>query len=373
MSALEILIPITKVDATQRLVYGIATAEVEDHAGEICDYNSTKPYYEKWSEEIAKSTGGKSLGNVRAMHGAIAAGKVTTLTFNDAQKQIEICAKIIDDAEWLKVREGVYTGFSQGGSYVRRWTDDDGLQRYTAEPLEISLVDLPCLPQARFEMIKADGSHEWRKFAKGFDTIARLSAIIDTLDTLKTDADLDPLGEVKDPGFTAQLKDLLGHAIGILRNLVNQETSDTGSDVAGAPAKSARAATRQVRVAMPAIPLSKIGARNNAEDLARIQSMHDTSVELGAICDAQKHAAGGLAKRFDAIAATLEDLLQRVKNIERQPLPLPLGGNVRAVSKSEDGAPEAEKPAEPAATDRDTLALLAIKKAQQNGRSYLSR
>ena len=167
MSALRMFIPITKVDAAQRLVYGLATAEAEDRAGEICDYASTKPNYEKWSAEIAKSTGGKSLGNVRAMHGAVAAGKVTKINFNDADKQIEICAKVIDDAEWEKVTEGVYTGFSQGGAYARRWTDEDGLTRYTAEPSEISLVDLPCLPQAHFEMIKADGARELRPFRKG--------------------------------------------------------------------------------------------------------------------------------------------------------------------------------------------------------------
>ena len=115
MSALRMFIPITKVDVAQRLVYGLATAEAEDRSGEICDYASTKPNYEKWSAEIAKSTGGKSLGNVRAMHGAVAAGKVTKINFNDADKQIEICAKVIDDAEWEKVAEGVYTGFSQGG------------------------------------------------------------------------------------------------------------------------------------------------------------------------------------------------------------------------------------------------------------------
>jgi hypothetical protein len=76
MSDLNLFIPITKVDAQQRLVYGVATAEAEDRAGEICDYASTKPLYEKWSREIAQSTGGKSRGNLRAMHGAVAAGKV---------------------------------------------------------------------------------------------------------------------------------------------------------------------------------------------------------------------------------------------------------------------------------------------------------
>jgi hypothetical protein len=35
MSALRMFIPITKVDAARRLVYGLATAETEDRAGEI--------------------------------------------------------------------------------------------------------------------------------------------------------------------------------------------------------------------------------------------------------------------------------------------------------------------------------------------------
>jgi hypothetical protein len=166
MSDLKLFIPITKVDAAQRLVYGVATAEAPDRSGEICDYQTTKPLYEKWSGDIEKATGGKSLGNVRAMHGPVAAGKVTQISFNDEDKQIEICAKVVDDAEWKKVEEGVYTGFSQGGSYVKRWKDPENgdLMRYTADPTEVSLVDLPCLPDATFSMIKADGAVEMRKF-----------------------------------------------------------------------------------------------------------------------------------------------------------------------------------------------------------------
>ena len=51
-----------------------------------------------------------------------------------------------------------------GRLYAKRWTDAAGATRYTADPHEISLVDLPCLAEARFEMVKADGSHEWRRF-----------------------------------------------------------------------------------------------------------------------------------------------------------------------------------------------------------------
>jgi hypothetical protein len=163
---MKLFIPITKVDAAKRLVYGVATAELPDRSGEVCDYATTKPFYEKWSGDISKATDGKSLGNLRSMHGHIAAGKLTGISFNDDAKQIEICAKVVDDAEWAKVEEGVYTGFSQGGEYVKRWKDptDSTLTRYTAAPLEVSLVDLPCLPDATFSMVKADGAVEMRKF-----------------------------------------------------------------------------------------------------------------------------------------------------------------------------------------------------------------
>lgn len=157
-------IPITKVDVAQRLVYGLATCEKRDRAGETCHYESTVPYYKAWSGEIAKATGDKSFGNVRAMHGKVAAGKLNEqIGYNDDEKQIEICAKIVDDAEWKKVEEGVYSGFSQGGKYVKTWKEGD-INFYTAEPYEVSLVDLPCLPESTFAVIKADGTQEMRKF-----------------------------------------------------------------------------------------------------------------------------------------------------------------------------------------------------------------
>jgi hypothetical protein len=168
MAPLNLFIPLTKVDEENRIVYGVATAESLDRSGEVCDYASTKPYYERWSNGIAKSTGGRSLGNVRAMHGKVAAGKLIGISFDDAAKKIAVAAKVVDDGEWSKVLEGVYTGFSHGGRYVRKWTEN-GTKRYTADPSELSLVDLPCLPEATFEVVKADGATETRGFvAKTF-------------------------------------------------------------------------------------------------------------------------------------------------------------------------------------------------------------
>ncbi|MGB6174911.1 MAG: hypothetical protein WBF43_00900 [Methylocella sp.] len=367
MAALRMFIPITKVDAARRLVYGLATAETEDRAGEICDYASTKPLYEKWSKEIARSTRGKSLGNLRAMHGPVAAGKVTAITFNDLGKQIEICAKVVDDAEWAKVLEGVYTGFSQGGAYERRWTDAEGLTRYTAAPNEISLVDLPCLPQATFEMIKADGTSERRRFGKGMDNVARLANLIEELDWLQNASASEEMTEQDDSGVPGELRDLVARASAILRTMVSEETAELAQDGASQPPMTMFAAP------LKAAPLIKIGARNNEKDQARIQHVHDTSVELGAVCETQKVMRGGLEKRFDVLAEAIADVLRRVKNIEEQPLPLPLLGQRRAISKADDAGGNAldDGGIEKLLANPDALSILAIKLAQRNGRSQL--
>ena len=157
----QIFAQITKVDENSRTVFGRATQEVPDYSGEIFDYASSKPHFEKWSAEVSRATAGKSQGNLRVMHQPVAAGKITQMVCNDAEKAIDIAAKVVDDSEWQKVLEGVYTGFSIGGKYGNTWEDpkDADLTRFTAIPSEISLVDAPCVPTATyFEIHKADGS-----------------------------------------------------------------------------------------------------------------------------------------------------------------------------------------------------------------------
>lgn len=168
MSVKMIHIPITKIDSAKRLVYGVAALQQKDKTGETFHYESSVPYFQEWSDEAqtaAKNVGAVSLGNVREMHGKSAAGKLTQLEFNDSDKQIEVCAKVVDDAAWTKVEEGVYTGFSIGGDYVRRWNEGND-KMYTARPSEISLVDNPAMPGAHFSMVKMNGEVEERSFVK---------------------------------------------------------------------------------------------------------------------------------------------------------------------------------------------------------------
>lgn len=164
--------PLTKVveqaDGTLE-VWGRAAAQEPDPQGEVFDYEASKPFIKTWSDDFYKASGGKSLGNLRAMHNPkIAAGLLTKLDFNDGERAVDVVAKVVDAGEVQKVREGVYTGFSFGGSYGPK-RQVGNLVYYAAVPTELSLADNPMIKSARFTLVKADGSEEQRGFLEKAD------------------------------------------------------------------------------------------------------------------------------------------------------------------------------------------------------------
>jgi hypothetical protein len=174
MPKLRLHLPLTKIDSAKREVSGCAAAEEVDKSGEILDYIKSKPFFQKWSDEISKATDGENLGNIREMHQLSAVGKTVALSFDDANKKIYVTGKIVDDAAWKKCEEAVYTGFSIGGLYKDMWEDGENI-RYVAEPYEISVVDNPCVGSATFEYVKASGEVEIRKFANVTTTAPSLT------------------------------------------------------------------------------------------------------------------------------------------------------------------------------------------------------
>lgn len=166
MKQVQLFARLVKVDEAKRQVTGIIADETPDLAGEIFDYETSKPHFQAWSDGVAKASGGKSVGNVRGQHGKIVAGRLTDIIMDDMQKNIVVTADVVDDNEWEKVQKGCYTGFSIGGGYGRKWKDPKlNKTRYTAKPSEVSLVDIACNPNATFEVVKADGATELRKYA----------------------------------------------------------------------------------------------------------------------------------------------------------------------------------------------------------------
>lgn len=180
---MNVFIPLEKIDVEKRLLYGWGSLEEGDAADEIMDYASSKPLFQQWVGGAQKRSGGKSYGNVRAMHQPIAAGKLVSFTADDQRKGFHVVAKIVDDGEWRKVQEGIYTGFSIGGSYVRRWPDrsNPGLTRYTAKPAEISIVDNPCVAGATFDVIKADGMTIKQPFKQPIQLDSALDNLVKSL------------------------------------------------------------------------------------------------------------------------------------------------------------------------------------------------
>lgn len=152
---LHVTIPITKIDEEQRMVYGYATVEEVDSHGEMITYEASKKAFSNW------------IGNIREMHENVAVGKALEIEFDDENKGVWLGARISesDDGEqaWIKVKEGVYSGFSIGGKIMdmeNRTMSVDGkktlvpvITEYTLG--ETSLVDNPACPSATFQMVKS--------------------------------------------------------------------------------------------------------------------------------------------------------------------------------------------------------------------------
>jgi hypothetical protein len=335
MDDMKIFVPITKIDAARRLVFGVVTAEKPDVSGEVCDYATTKPLYQQWSQKFSSATDGKSLGNLRAMHGHVAAGKLVEIAFNDEDKQVEICGKVVDDAEWQKVAEGVYTGFSQGGRYRKRWPDPDqpSLTRYTAEPLEVSLVDHPCLPEATFAVIKADGSTELRKFKAISAGGASPGVALGKIGARHSKADKERIQQIHD--LLAQL----------------DPDCCAGAHIPGANVDSDPQFSPQA------------GEYGDGDDPDNDEAFGDETEKFVKVLE--RRVAPPLAKALHAVTARLDGIAARMKKIEDQPLPLG-SSSVRVAEKSDDSAfAEAGHPLDrPGALE--ALAELAIRKAQSN-------
>ena len=156
-------VPITKIDEEKRLVHGVLAESAADKVDESMLYEISKPHFKTWSEGFDKATSGKSKGNLRVMHREKVAGVFTEVGFDDEKEQIPVVAKVVDDDEWKMTLAGGYTGFSIGGKYGKTY-ERDGILYYEAIPIEGSLVDNPCQYGATFELQRAQGQIEMRKF-----------------------------------------------------------------------------------------------------------------------------------------------------------------------------------------------------------------
>lgn len=336
MKNLKLFAQLAKIDEGRREVWGIATAEVVDKDGEIFDYESSKPYFKAWSAEIEKATEGKSLGNVREMHTSSAVGKLISLTFDDEQKRIQVGAKIVDDGAWKKCTDGVYTGFSIGGCYVKAWKDGE-FTRFTADPAEISVVDNPCVPAAHFTAIKVDGTSEIRKFRsamadqstgsnhmhkdkhhlnKDMYSVSNLAALLQSAVALQQQAGQEAEVEGDGSPIPVELKQWVQDGAAILARMTEEEVAeltaasdasdtDAGTDRTGGDsriaatesAKGAKSVRGYLGASSASAAVSKKGAKHSTETRAHhdairkaLDGMYQSMSEMaGCYREADRH------------------------------------------------------------------------------------
>lgn len=316
---------LTKINVAERLVYGTLCEEVPDKAGEIFDYASSVPYFKAWNEQFAgaiAADGIPSVGNLRAMHGKVAAGKFVQMEYDDVGKKITVCSKVVDDNEWAKVESGVYTGFSIGGKYVKVWQDGDYI-RYTAKPSEGSLVDNPCMYGATFSAIKGEGLEEVVKFVgsqetveKGLYEVQDLAGCLRSLNSCRRWIMYETSSEKDGSTVAAQLKNMVTQLGQILVQYVAEEVSEL------------TAGEEELEMAMNEQELKKLFAETLAPVVESIGELNKAVADIkgkkkakpGVAAeeteeetadDAAKSADGVLAKSFATLEKTTNDRLTK--------------------------------------------------------------
>lgn len=166
--------PISKVDDEQRMVYGYASTDTKDSQGDIVKLDAIEkalPDYMRFA-------------NIREMHTMSAVGVAKSAEVDE--KGLYIGAKVVDETAWIKVKEGVYKGFSIGGKALKKSAGVIEELRLT----EISLVDRPANQECVIDMWKAEG---------GDDAAAAAAPADATPEVAK--ADEQPAGETVEKGM----------------------------------------------------------------------------------------------------------------------------------------------------------------------------
>ena len=156
-SNLRFYAPLQKVEEQDDgtvTVYGIASTESRDSDGEIVKADAIREAIPSYLRYPA----------LREMHGMSAAGRTLELEVGD-DNITRIVAHVVDTSAVLKVKSGVYAGFSIGGKVLKRDSKDRTI--ITAIKLaEISLVDRPSQTEAALTW-KVEGVEPEEFFAGG--------------------------------------------------------------------------------------------------------------------------------------------------------------------------------------------------------------
>jgi hypothetical protein len=125
-------------------VFGVASTGARDAAGEIVLPDAMKAAIPAYL----------AFGAIREMHQPSAAGTAIACYVDEAG-DTQLAAHIVDPIAVKKVQTGVYKGLSIGGKVISR-DPKDPMTITGLKLTEISLVDVPCNPEAQIGLWKGD-------------------------------------------------------------------------------------------------------------------------------------------------------------------------------------------------------------------------
>lgn len=333
---LKVFVPLLKVDEEQRMVYGYASTEALDSQNESIGkavIEAALPDYMRFA-------------NIREMHQLSAVGVAKTAEIDE--KGLYLGAKVVDDAAWAKVKEGVYKGFSIGGRGRR-----EGSAIVEMKLTEISLVDRPANPECVFDTWKADGAdavdlatgEPVEPVKKGMYLVSWAADILSSLDSLQQSAEWESDAENDNSPIPKGLRDIVVQFAGVLRDLVAEETKEmTGTTVSMAD-KSADITKAVNEAVAEAVAKAEADAKVIKAEVEAARGLlvrvgKALGVEDGAPVDDVVSKADELRAGFDEVNKAARDLAAQVVELKKQPVP-PKGA-LRAVSKSADVVDDGE-------------------------------
>jgi len=146
--------PLQRVDDEARMVYGVFVSDTP-----VTEYGDTQVVLD-WEATRAAVEAWRAWGNIREMHGLVAAGVAREITLDEERHVGRVGAFVVDDPAWKKVKAGVYKGFSVGLN-PRKWeiseAREDPVRVTDYEIVEVSLVDRPKDPTSVIEVWRVSG------------------------------------------------------------------------------------------------------------------------------------------------------------------------------------------------------------------------
>ena len=260
------------------IVSGIASSETVDGAGETVKADAMKaaiPDYMKF-------------GAVREMHQPIAAGTALSIGVDDAGiTRFE--AHVVDASSVAKVSAGVLKGFSIGGSVTSR----DPLNKKIIDGLkltEISLVDVPCNPDAVFAIAKfenpeesemdtpettiTDPTPEPEPIKKGMWSVQDFAGILMNIGWMAQDAKWESENEGDASPVPSKLAAWLAAGAEIFKEMAAEEVAELLATL------KPKDGVEAIAMAAGAGDLAKAGAKFSAASKASLDAAHQEATDL---------------------------------------------------------------------------------------------